>query len=40
MKRIKKGIRKLMRLYMLNSDNYVPIYSGDELLGFGKRGEQ
>lgn len=39
MKRIKKGLRKLIRLYMLNSGNYVPIYSGDELLGFGKRGE-
>lgn len=39
MKRIKKGLRKLIILYMLNSDNYVPIYSGDKLLGFGMRGE-
>lgn len=40
MKKIKKGLRKLIRLYMLNSDDYIPIYSGDDLLGFGKRGEK
>lgn len=40
MKKIKKGLRKLIRLYMLNSDDYIPIYSGDDLLGFGKRGDK
>jgi hypothetical protein len=40
MKKIKKGIKELVKIYLLNSDDYVPIYSGDELLGFGKRGEQ
>jgi hypothetical protein len=39
MKRIKKGLKRLIRVYKLNSDNYIPIYSGDTLLGFGKRGE-
>ena len=39
MKRIKKGLKRLIKDYKLNSDNYVPIYSGDKLLGFGKRGE-
>lgn len=37
MKKIKKGLRKLIRIYMLNSDNYIPIYSGDKLLGFSRR---
>jgi len=39
MKKIKKGIRKLIKYYLLNSNSYIPIYSGDDLLGFGKRGE-
>lgn len=39
MKKIKKGIKKLIKIYKLNSKNYVPIYSGYDLLGFGKRGE-
>ena len=39
MKKIKKGIKRLIKYYLLNSDNYIPIYSGDVLLGFGKRGE-
>lgn len=40
MKKIKKGIRKLVKYYLLNSNDYVPIYSGDDLLGFGKRGDK
>lgn len=39
MEKIKKGLKKLIRIYKLNSEKYVPIYSGDDLLGFGKRGE-
>lgn len=37
MKKIKKGLKKLIRIYMLNSDDYIPIYSGDKLLGFARR---
>lgn len=40
MKKIKEGIRELVKIYLLNSDSYIPIYSGDDLLGFGKRGEK
>lgn len=39
MKKIKKGLKRLIKAYKLNSDKYVPIYTGDKLLGFGKRGE-
>ena len=39
MKRIKKGLKRLIRAYKTTSDKYVPIYTGDTLLGFGKRGE-
>lgn len=39
MKTIIKGVKKLIKSYKLNSDKYVPIYTGDTLLGFGKRGE-
>jgi hypothetical protein len=39
MKTIKKGLKRLIRAYKMTSDKYVPIYTGDTLLGFGKRGE-
>ena len=37
MKKIKKGLKRLITNYMLNSNNYVPIYSGDKLLGFSRK---
>ena len=40
MKKIKKGIRKLIKAYKMTSDKYIPIYTGDTLLGFGKRGDK
>ena len=39
MKKIKKGLKRLIRFYKMTSDKYIPIYTGDTLLGFGKRGE-
>ena len=36
MKKLIKGVELIINLYKSNSDNYVPIYSGDELLSYGK----
>lgn len=37
MKKFKKIVRGMVNFYKSNNENYVPIYTGDKLLGFGKR---
>ena len=36
MKKLINGVKLIVNIYKSNNDNYVPIYSGDELLSFGK----
>ena len=36
MKKFKKLVRGMVNFYKSVNDNYIPIYTGDELLGFGK----
>lgn len=36
MKKIIKGIDWLIKNYKKNSDNYIPIYTGERLLDYGK----
>lgn len=37
MKKLIKGVELIINYYKSNSSNYIPIYSGDELIAYGKR---
>jgi len=37
MKNLKRIVRGMVNYYKSNNENYVPIYTGEKLLGFGKR---